>query len=309
MLRLKFLAGLFEHPYADADEAERVTNTPDAQALALDAARESLVLLKNDKQRAAARPREGQDARRRSGRTRPTSISAATARIPGRGVSILQGIKDKAGRGEGRLRRGLPHHRRARRAGAPTRSSPADPAKNAQRIADAVKIASTADAIVAVDRHERIDVARSLCRQPPRRHGDARPDQPAGAIWSTRSSRPASPSSIVLMNGRPLSITRRRREGPGDSRGLVRGPGRRHGGRRGALRRHQSRRQAADQRAAHGRTAAGLLQPQADVVPQLPVRVARAALSVRPRPELHDVHARRPQARRSRRSARRDGRR
>ena len=33
MLRLKFLAGLFEHPYADADEAERVTNTADAQAL------------------------------------------------------------------------------------------------------------------------------------------------------------------------------------------------------------------------------------------------------------------------------------
>ena len=32
MLRLKFLAGLFEHPYADADEAERVTNTADAQA-------------------------------------------------------------------------------------------------------------------------------------------------------------------------------------------------------------------------------------------------------------------------------------
>ena len=47
MLRAKFLAGLFEAPFVDPDQAERVTNTPEHQALALEAARKSIVLLKN----------------------------------------------------------------------------------------------------------------------------------------------------------------------------------------------------------------------------------------------------------------------
>jgi beta-glucosidase len=47
MLKAKLLAGLFEQPYADPDRAERVANTAAHQALALDAARKSIVLLKN----------------------------------------------------------------------------------------------------------------------------------------------------------------------------------------------------------------------------------------------------------------------
>lgn len=49
VLRLKFDAGLFENPYADAARADALTATPDAIALALEAARKSAVLLKNDK--------------------------------------------------------------------------------------------------------------------------------------------------------------------------------------------------------------------------------------------------------------------
>src|SRR6185436_3635233 len=94
VLRLKFLAGLFEHPYADADEAERVTNDADAQALALEAARASIVLLRN------------------AGGTLPLDPKLRTVAVvgpnaadvhlgtysenPGRGVSILQGIRDRA---------------------------------------------------------------------------------------------------------------------------------------------------------------------------------------------------------------------
>jgi beta-glucosidase len=47
MLRLKFEAGLFENPYADARTAERKTATPDAVVLAREAAQRSMVLLKN----------------------------------------------------------------------------------------------------------------------------------------------------------------------------------------------------------------------------------------------------------------------
>jgi beta-glucosidase len=47
VLRAKFLAGLFERPYADADRAAQVSNTLEHQLLALEAARKSIVLLKN----------------------------------------------------------------------------------------------------------------------------------------------------------------------------------------------------------------------------------------------------------------------
>jgi len=48
MLRLKFQAGLFENPYADAAYAEKITNNAEARALAVEAARKTTVLLKND---------------------------------------------------------------------------------------------------------------------------------------------------------------------------------------------------------------------------------------------------------------------
>lgn len=48
MLKEKFLSGLFENPYADAKAAQAITNNADARALAVRAARETTVLLKND---------------------------------------------------------------------------------------------------------------------------------------------------------------------------------------------------------------------------------------------------------------------
>lgn len=47
VLKQKFELGLFEDPYTDATQVEQVTNTEESQALALEAARQSLVLLKN----------------------------------------------------------------------------------------------------------------------------------------------------------------------------------------------------------------------------------------------------------------------
>ncbi len=47
VLAMKFEGGLFENPYADARTAAKKTNTPEAIALARQAARESVVLLKN----------------------------------------------------------------------------------------------------------------------------------------------------------------------------------------------------------------------------------------------------------------------
>ncbi|MBV9084950.1 MAG: glycoside hydrolase family 3 C-terminal domain-containing protein [Acidobacteriaceae bacterium] len=49
VLELKFRLGLFEHPYVDVDHAVEVMHSQANQALALRAAREGIVLLKNDK--------------------------------------------------------------------------------------------------------------------------------------------------------------------------------------------------------------------------------------------------------------------
>jgi beta-glucosidase len=48
ILRVKFLAGLFEHPYVDVSKAESAQLRPDAVALARKDAARSMVLLKND---------------------------------------------------------------------------------------------------------------------------------------------------------------------------------------------------------------------------------------------------------------------
>jgi beta-glucosidase len=48
LLALKFRAGLFESPFADADKAVALTNNDDARALARKAAERTIVLLKND---------------------------------------------------------------------------------------------------------------------------------------------------------------------------------------------------------------------------------------------------------------------
>jgi beta-glucosidase len=99
MLELKFRAGLFEHPFADANGAVAVTNTADARALALAAAQKSIVLLKNDGMLPLALPARGT--------AKPTIAvigpNAAVARLggyfgqPPHTVSILEGIKAKVG--------------------------------------------------------------------------------------------------------------------------------------------------------------------------------------------------------------------
>jgi beta-glucosidase len=49
ILRAKFLLGLFENPYVDVERAASVNNTKEHQELALQSAREGMVLLKNEK--------------------------------------------------------------------------------------------------------------------------------------------------------------------------------------------------------------------------------------------------------------------
>ncbi|MGA2777164.1 MAG: glycoside hydrolase family 3 N-terminal domain-containing protein [Steroidobacteraceae bacterium] len=100
LLTLKFRAGLFENPYADAAAAVAITNNAEARALALEAARRSIVLLKNDGVLPLGLPPAGSTATPVIAVIGP---NAAVARLGGYygqppvTVSILEGIRKKVG--------------------------------------------------------------------------------------------------------------------------------------------------------------------------------------------------------------------
>jgi beta-glucosidase len=56
VLRAKFELGLFDHPFVDADSAALVNRSPEHRALALEAARASIVLLRNERGALPLRP-------------------------------------------------------------------------------------------------------------------------------------------------------------------------------------------------------------------------------------------------------------
>ena len=74
MLSEKFLTGLFDDPYVDPAYAEKITNSPEHQQLALKAAHESIILAEEPGQSSAARQNEIQAHRgHRSERRRASS--------------------------------------------------------------------------------------------------------------------------------------------------------------------------------------------------------------------------------------------
>jgi beta-glucosidase len=95
MLTMKFLAGLFENPYADARYAETITGNAEARALAVEAARRTTILLKND----GTLPLHA-DAIKTLAVIGPNAAVAQLggySNVPAHTVSVLDGIKAKVG--------------------------------------------------------------------------------------------------------------------------------------------------------------------------------------------------------------------
>src|SRR5439155_25699741 len=98
VLRVKFLLGMFDHPYVeDADYAAKTVNSTEHQQVALSAARESIVLLKKDRNSlplnkelhsiAVIGPNADDDNLTRY-RYGPNGV---------KGITVLQGIRNKLG--------------------------------------------------------------------------------------------------------------------------------------------------------------------------------------------------------------------
>jgi beta-glucosidase len=96
VLAAKFRLGLFEDPYVDPDYAEKITNSVQHQKLAEKAAEEAIVLLKNE---GALLPLDPKKVKTIAviGPNAADVHLGGYSRDPGRGVSLLDGIRARAG--------------------------------------------------------------------------------------------------------------------------------------------------------------------------------------------------------------------
>jgi beta-glucosidase len=203
ILALKFEAGLFENPYVDAAAAEAKTATPDAIALAREAARKAMVLLKNDK---GVLPLNEDRIKRLAvlgTHARDTPIGGYSDE-PRHVVSVLEGIRNAA---RGKFEVDYAEAVRLTRSRSWSADAvdlvPAD--ENRRLIAEAVETARKADVIVMVlgdneqlsreawaDQHLGDRTSLDLVGQQ---------EELAQAIFAL-----GKPTVVVLLNGRPLSI-------------------------------------------------------------------------------------------------------
>ena len=203
VLRAKFMLGLFDHPYVDPAKAEAITNNAAHQAIALRAAQEAIVLLKNKNH---LLPLDKNKIRRIAvlGPNAGDVHLGGYSDDPGHGVSVLQGIRDKLGAGkvvyaEGcRITENKPDWYS-------DISTPSDPKLDAGRIAEAVKAANGADAAVIVLGENE---ATSREAWSPKHLGDrdsldllGSQDELVRQVLAT-----GTPTIVLLLHGRPNSI-------------------------------------------------------------------------------------------------------
>ncbi|MFL6216541.1 MAG: glycoside hydrolase family 3 N-terminal domain-containing protein [Blastocatellia bacterium] len=203
-LRAKFLAGLFDDPYADPAYAEQITNNAEHQKLALEAAHKSIILLRNqnnllplDRSRVKTIAVIGPNAEKLH--------LGGYSDDPGRGVSVLQGIKDKVGNA---IKVTFAEGCRITESEADWNADkvvPADPALNARRIAEAVPVARAADVVLLV-LGENESTAREAWAENHLGDRDSlqllgQQDDLVKAVLAT-----GKPVVVLLMGGRPLAV-------------------------------------------------------------------------------------------------------
>ncbi len=95
ILRVKFLLGLFDHPYTDTTLVQKVAHTSAYQQLALKAAQESIVLLKNDTKTLPLNKTNLHIAL--LGPLALSTYVGGYSHPNAKGISILDGLKQRAG--------------------------------------------------------------------------------------------------------------------------------------------------------------------------------------------------------------------
>src|ERR1700744_738563 len=95
VLRIKFMLGLFDHPYIDEALLKKVNHTDSSRALALKTAQESVSLLKNENSLLPLGPATHSIAV--IGPLAESTYLGGYANKEGKGIAILDGLKQRAG--------------------------------------------------------------------------------------------------------------------------------------------------------------------------------------------------------------------
>jgi beta-glucosidase len=185
MLFWKFKMGLFDDPYVDPDEADRVVGCESNRTLALQAAREATTLLKNQDNLLPLNP----DTMKRIAVIGPNanrSLLGGYSGVPGHNVTVLDGIKAKVG---GRIQVLYSEGCKITREGSWNQDEvvPADASRGPQADCGLAQGGSPGRYHRAGDRRQRADFARGV---EPETHG--RPDEPGSYRTAGRLGEGAS---------------------------------------------------------------------------------------------------------------------
>jgi beta-glucosidase len=203
MLAAKFRLGLFDDPYVDPDEAERTVATPAHRDLALQAARETITLLKNeggvlplDPTKLAKIAVIGPNADR--------VMLGGYSGIPRHKSTVLEGVRERVPAGLEVL-----YHEGCKitigGSWSQDEVTPSDPEEDRRSIRDAVKVAAQADLVVLAigDNEQTSREAWMLNHLGDRPSLDlvGRQDELIDAIAAT-----GKPIVALLFSGRPASV-------------------------------------------------------------------------------------------------------
>jgi beta-glucosidase len=203
ILRMKFEAGLFEHPYVDAAAADRLTATPDAVALAREAAGRAMVLLRNQNN---VLPLSAGNIRRMAvigTHARDTPIGGYSD-VPRHVVSVLEAMQEE-GRGHFQVDYSEGVRITEQRIWAQDQVNLTPPEVNDRLRREAIETARNADVIVMVlgDNEQTSREAWADNHLGDRDSLDmiGPQDQLAREIIAL-----GKPVVVILLNGRPLSV-------------------------------------------------------------------------------------------------------
>ena len=204
MLHCKFQVGLFDDPYVDPAEADRVVGCAEHRQLALQGAREAITLLKNENQLLPLSLEKVQTIAV-IGPNAHRSLLGGYSGVPKQNVTVLDGIRQKVG---GRVNVLYSEGCKITVGGSWNQDEviPSDAEEDRKQIAKAAVVARKADVIVlAIGGNEQTSrEAWSLKHMGDRTSLDliGRQNELVRAMVAT-----GKPVIVLLFNGRPLSIT------------------------------------------------------------------------------------------------------
>jgi beta-glucosidase len=220
LLREKFELGLFEDPYVDPARADETSGSAATRPLALEAARQAIVLLQN---KGGLLPLDAAKARRVAviGPHAAEVMLGGYSGVPRHSVSILEGIRRRLGKGatvvhaegvriteDSAFTKGpqpLVGGTRSQARWSADRVVPADPAANHRRIAEAVTLARASDVAVVVVGDNEQTAREAYAENHLGDRSDLRlvgqQEELVRAVLDT-----GRPTVLVLINGRPPAI-------------------------------------------------------------------------------------------------------